>query len=85
MEDNKASSEYTCNSLTKFATSDIKGNSTIGIAISKGGDWVRRPSRLLENSKIEDYYKFDAVLGTIFTVSLSVKWVMEFLTWGYRI
>ena len=27
------------------------------------GEWVRRPSRLLENCKVDDYYQFDAILG----------------------
>lgn len=36
------------------------------MACSTQGEWKRRPSRLLEGYDVEDFYKFDAVLGKIF-------------------
>lgn len=30
-------------------------------------EWKRRPSRLLEGYDVEDFYRFDAVLGTLFS------------------
>jgi len=50
-------------------TSNLSRSSSVATSVCscvgclKGGEWVRRPSRLLENSKVDDYYKFDAILG----------------------
>ena len=34
------------------------------MSCSHHGEWKRRPSRLLEGYDVEDFYRFDAVLGT---------------------
>lgn len=34
------------------------------LSCSLKGEWKRRPSRLLEGYDVEDFYRFDAVLGT---------------------
>ena len=35
------------------------------MACSHSGEWKRRPSRLLEGYDVEDFYRFDAVLGRL--------------------
>ena len=35
------------------------------MSCSHHGEWKRRPSRLLEGYDVEDFYRFDAVLGNL--------------------
>ena len=48
------------------------------MACSQQGEWKRRPSRLLEGYDVEDFYKFDAVLGKNYAQwKLSLQFVLQ--------
>ena len=59
---------HVASSSSRFSLSRSSSQASVCscMACSHSGEWKRRPSRLLEGYDVEDFYRFDAVLGKVF-------------------